>query len=99
MDPLRAWYGGWYVQDIHHYILGKKKLEELSDMNELIAYKNWNNKKFIVALCKQSLIFENKNNTSINFLLALSQSKDLVFVVNYLPFPFIFVYTNAEKSW
>ena len=52
-----------------------------------------------MALCKQSLIFENKNNTSINFLLALSQGKDFVFVVNYLPFPFIFVYTNAEKSF
>ena len=64
-----------------------------------MAYKNWNDKKFVVALCKQSLIFENKNNTSINFLLALPQSKDFVFVVNYLPFPFIFVYTNAEKSF
>ena len=52
----------------------------------------------MVALCKQSLIFENKNNASINFLPALSQSKDLVFDVNYLPFPFIFIYTNTEKS-
>ena len=51
-----------------------------------------------MALCKKILIFENKNNTSIIFLLALSQSNDLVFDVNYLPFPFNFVYTNAEKS-